>query len=229
MFKNIVTDVFFDLDHTLWDFERNSALAFKKILEKNNVKVTAEDFLEVYSPINFEYWKLYRENKISKDTLRYKRLKSTFDILSLSVEDALIYTLSEEYIAYLPAYNHLFQHTIEILQYLKPNYKLHIITNGFEEVQHQKIQSANISSFFTHIVNSEMVGVKKPNPKIFEFALEKAQVSPDKSVMIGDSLEADILGAKNMGMNTLHFNSHNEAAHNHSKIIHSLSEIKNYL
>lgn len=229
MFKHIVTDVFFDLDHTLWDFEKNSALTFGKILKKNNVEVALEDFLEVYAPINFEYWKLYRENKITKESLRYKRLKTTFDKLSFSAEDTLINTLSEEYIEYLSSYGYLFQHTLEILQYLKPSYKLHIITNGFEEVQHKKMQSSNIINFFTHIVNSEMVGVKKPNPKIFEFALEKAQVVPKKSIMIGDNLEADILGAKNMGMHVLHFNSNNEETHNHSEIINSLAEIKNYL
>ncbi len=227
--RNIITDVFFDLDHTLWDFEKNSALTFKKILNEHNVPVALNDFLEVYVPINFEYWKLYREEKITKKDLRYYRLKNTFTKLKIEASDDLIFTLSEEYIKYLPSFGHLFNHTTEVLQYLKAHYKLHIITNGFHEVQHYKLRSAQIIDYFTHIINSEMVGVKKPNPLIFEFALQKANVSPKQSIMIGDNLEADILGAKNVGMHALHFNSNNQNKHNHAQIITSLLEIKNYL
>ena len=145
------------------------------------------------------------------------------------LNDALIFDLSEDYIKHLPLHGNLFANTIEILSYLKPKYKLHIITNGFKEVQHAKLQSSNIQDFFIHVINSEEVGVKKPNPLIFEYALNKAQVHPHKSIMIGDNLEADILGAKNMGLHVLHFNSNNEEKHNHAEIINNLIEIKRYL
>ncbi|NER15147.1 noncanonical pyrimidine nucleotidase, YjjG family [Leptobacterium flavescens] len=227
--KDKITDIFFDLDHTLWDFDRNSNLTFGKILKTNRVDVLLEDFVKVYVPLNAEYWKLYREERISKEELRYGRLKDTFDRLKMKVEDELIHRLSDQYIQELPNQNYLFENTTEILDYLRPNYKLHIITNGFEEVQKGKLNNSKIGHFFTHIINSEMVGVKKPNPRIFEFALEKASVSPENTVMIGDNLEADILGAKNMGMNTLHFNSNNEEIHDHSIIINDLLEIKQYL
>ena len=226
--KHTTTDIFFDLDHTLWDFERNSALTFEKILEEHRIAVSVAGFLEVYREINLKYWKLYREEKISQEKLRYERLKDTFDTLSYPVENAMIHTLSEAYIAQLPVYTHLFKDTIDILEYLKPHYKLHIITNGFKEVQNRKLNGANIRHYFRHIIHSETVGVKKPNPRIFEYALKKASVKPQHTVMIGDSLEADILGAKNVGMKTIHLNRHNEQ-HRHGIIIDHLSEIKQYL
>ena len=227
--KEKITDVFFDLDHTLWDFEKNSALTYKKILMHHEVAVSLEKFLEVYIPLNLAYWKLYREEKISKEQLRYQRLRNTFDKLDFSIDDSLILKLSEAYVEELPNQNFLFQNSIEILDYLKTTYRLHIITNGFKEVQHGKLKNSNIIDFFTHVVNSEMVGVKKPNPKIFNFALEKAGVPASQAIMIGDNLEADILGAQNAGMQALHFNSNNEAYHEHCIIINDLIEIKQYL
>jgi len=229
MYNKIVTDVFFDLDHTLWDFEKNSALTFEKILSENQVPVDLDDFLKVYVPNNLIFWRLFREDKISKIDLRYQRLKVTFDSLGINVSDAVINHLSEEYIANLSSYNHLFPNAIEVLKYLKPKYQLHIITNGFQEVQDKKIRNSNIDSFFTHVINSEMAGVKKPNPVIFELALNKANTIPEKSLMIGDSLEADILGAKALGFHVLHFNAHNEERHNICDIITELDEIKSYL
>ena len=229
MFEGLVTDVFFDLDHTLWDFERNSALTFEKIFLEHGLNISMPDFLEVYIPLNHSFWKLYREEKISKEDLRYQRLKQSFDEIKKSVDDETIDSLSEAYIANLSNFGNVFPNAIEILQYLKPKYQIHIITNGFHEVQGKKLKNSGIHMFFEHIVDSEMAGVKKPNPKIFNLALEKAQVHAEKSIMIGDNLEADILGAKAVGMNTIHFNSNNEAPHNHSEIINELSEIKNYL
>lgn len=229
MFKEKVTDVFFDLDHTLWDFEKNSALTFSKILTKNGISVNLDNFLETYIPANLEFWKLYREDKITKENLRYQRLKTVFDTLSYSISDELINKLSEEYIEYLSTYNHLFPNTIEILEYLKPSYTLHIITNGFQEVQEKKLKNANIFHYFNVIIDSEFAGVKKPNPIIFNKALKEANVLPERALMIGDSLEADILGAKAVGFNVLHFNAHGEALHRHCNMIHDLGEIKSYL
>lgn len=229
MFKDLVTDIFFDLDHTLWDFERNSALTFERILKRNKIEIELIDFLKVYVPANFAFWKLYREEKITKEELRYQRLRSVFDDLNYSISDDMIHILSEEYIQYLSSFNHLFPHTIEVLDYLKPKYKLHIITNGFQEIQDKKLRNAKISHYFDEVINSEMAGVKKPNPIIFELALQNANTIAEKSLMIGDSLEADILGAKALGFHTLHFNGHNEPSHDLSKMIHDLSEIKNLL
>lgn len=229
MFREIVTDIFFDLDHTLWDFEKNSALTFKKILVENRVEVKLSDFLQVYVPINLAFWKLYREEKITKSELRYQRLKTAFDELGCFISDKAIDFLAVEYIAHLSSFNHLFPNTIETLEYLKHKYKLHIITNGFQEIQEKKLINSGIYDYFDEVINSEMAGVKKPNPLIFEMALKKAKVAPEKSIMIGDSLEADILGAKAVGFHALHFNAHNEPTHNFCHMIHDLSEIKIFL
>ena len=229
MFKGLVTDVFFDLDHTLWDFERNSALTFEKILDENKIGVALQDFLKVYVPANYAFWKLYREEKITKSELRYQRLKSVFDKLEITVTDDMINHLADEYILYLSSHKHLFPGTIELLKYLKGNYKLHIITNGFQEIQDKKLRNSKIDEYFNIVVNSEMAGVKKPNPIIFELALQKANTKADKSLMIGDSLEADIQGALSVGMHALHFNSDNGPEHNLCRIVHNLVEIKKYL
>ena len=229
MFNNFVTDIFFDLDHTLWDFEKNSMLTFRKIFDENDIHIRLDSFLEYYVPLNLHYWKLYREERISKTELRYQRLKRSFDALEYAVEDHTINRLSESYIEHLSSFNNLVPNAIEILNYLKPKYRLHIITNGFEEIQEKKLRESDIFNYFDKIINSEMAGVKKPNPRIFQLALEMAEVVPEKSLMIGDSIEADILGAQSVGLNTIHFNAHNDPMHDYCEIIHDLGEIKSYL
>lgn len=224
-----ITDVFFDLDHTLWDFDKNSALTFEKIFKKHKVSVSLNDFLEVYEPINLNYWKLYREERIDKASLRYGRLKNTFDEISVSITDELINLLSVDYITHLSDNNHLFEGTFEILDYLQSKYNLHIITNGFHEVQHNKLRNSNIENYFKTVTNSEMVGVKKPNPKIFNHALALAQVSPENSIMIGDNWEADILGAINLGIDAICFNVHGTELDDEVKQISNLLELKTYL
>lgn len=225
-----IKHIFFDLDHTLWDFEKNSDLAFQEIFKKNKIDVKLTDFLKVYKPLNREFWKLYREEKITKKELRYQRLKKTFDAINYSIADDVIDLLAIEYIDALPLNNHLFEGTFEILDYLKPKYNLHIITNGFEEIQSKKMESSKISNYFETIVTSESVGVKKPNPKVFEFALQQANAKKENSIMIGDSVEADIYGALKVGMQVLHCNFENEIIDTKDfRSITSLKEIKNIL
>ena len=224
-----ITDIFFDLDHTLWDFDKNSALTFKKIFEIHNIDVVLDDFLKVYEPINLNYWKMYREERINKESLRYGRLKNSFDAIDLFVTDNTIHTLSEDYISHLPANNYLFNGTFEILNYLEKNYQLHIITNGFHEVQYGKLRNSKIDCYFKTVTNSEMVGVKKPNPIIFEHALSLAQTSANSSVMIGDNWEADIQGALNVGLEAICFNVHGTNLDKNIKQITNLLELKAYL
>ena len=200
-----VKHIFFDLDHTLWDFDKNSALTFQQIFEEQNIRIDISEFLLIYMPINLRYWKLYREDKVSKTNLRFGRLKDTFDALKFQISNDLIIKISEYYIKYLPNHNHLFEGAVEVLEYLKQKYELHIITNGFEEIQSLKMQKSGIDKFFKEVITSESVGVKKPNPKVFEFALRKAETIPEEAIMIGDSYEADILGALNCGMLAIHF------------------------
>lgn len=225
-----IQHIFFDLDHTLWDFEKNSNLTFEQLFKTHNIQLELNDFISTYSPINFDYWKLYREERISKEKLRYGRLKDSFDALNYVVNDDLIHLLSEEYINVLPSNNYLFDGTIELLEYLHPKYELHIITNGFEEVQDLKLEKSGIKKYFDKIITSESVGVKKPNPKVFKFALEKALAKPENSIMVGDNLEADIIGAINCGISSIHFNLHDEKYSNkkYTSVSHLL-EIKQYI
>ena len=206
MNKNKIDHIFFDLDHTLWDFDKNSNLAFERVFSRFKMALDIKDFIEVYDPINLAYWKLYRDDKVTSQELRKGRLTDTFKTLGYSFEASLIDQLSEEYINELPGSNYLFEGTVELLEYLKPNYKLHIITNGFEKVQNKKLRNSGIHHFFETVTNSEIAGVKKPNPKIFNLALKQAKALPENSVMIGDNLEADIFGAKQVGFFTIFFN-----------------------
>lgn len=225
-----IKHVFFDLDHTLWDFEKNSDLTFERIFKEHNIKIDLAIFLSIYKPLNREFWRMYREEKISKKELRYQRLKTAFDRVNYSVSDDTINQMAIDYIEYLPKFNNLFEYTLEILEYLKDKYKLHIITNGFEEVQTKKMTSSNILKYFDKVITSESVGVKKPNPKVFHYALEITSATSSNSIMIGDSVEADIYGALNVGMQVLHCNFENEDINtNDFKSINSLKEIKQYL
>lgn len=221
--------VFFDLDHTLWDFEKNSALAFETVFKKHHINVSTQDFLEVYIPVNVHYWKLFRDDVITQQELRYGRFKETFSRLGITVEDDLVTAISHEYIACLPDFNHLYDGAIELLDYLKTKYTLHIITNGFHEVQSRKLKNSNIEHYFATITNSETAGCKKPNPQIFEHALKIANADKETSIMIGDCIEADVQGAINFGLDAIYFNEHRLEAPQHITQAFHLLDLKNFL
>jgi YjjG family noncanonical pyrimidine nucleotidase len=221
--------IFFDLDHTLWDFDKNSGFAFENIFKKHNLNLDVRLFLEHYIPRNQYYWKLYQVNKVTHQDLRFYRLKDVFDILGFTISDEMINQLSDDYILHLPDSNHLFDGTIEVLDYLKEGYHLHIITNGFSIVQHKKLKNSKIDHFFKTVTNSEMAGVKKPHPNIFEFALDSANATKEESIMIGDSFEADIEGALNFGMDAVFFNEHNSPVNKQISQVQHLLELKNIL
>lgn len=220
-----ITDIFFDLDHTLWDFDKNSEITYKIIFDELKIEVSLVKFLGAYTNINKNLWKLFREEKIDKETLRYKRLKDTFTEISVVVPDELLFIIADQYVYHLSKQTHLLDGTIKLLEYLKPKYTLHIITNGFAEVQEGKLNNTNLAAYFDVIVNSEMAGVKKPNPIIFETALGLANVSKATSLMIGDSLEADVFGALNFGIDAICYNYHNENLPSHVKYVNHLEEL----
>tara|TARA_R110002073_G_scaffold336208_1_gene530915 strand:- start:50592 stop:51272 length:681 start_codon:yes stop_codon:yes gene_type:complete len=224
-----IKHIFFDLDHTLWDFETNSAKTFEFIFKEHNIHVNLDSFLYKYIPVNHKYWKLYREEKVSKISLRYNRLKETFDALNYAISDAEINNLAQVYIDNLSNFNTLFEGTIEVLDYLLPKYEMHIITNGFDEVQRLKLENSKILKYFDKIITSESVGVKKPNPKIFEYALQSANTTAAQSIMIGDNYEADIQGALNMNMQAIFCNFDKQSIGENILSIHNLSELKRYL
>ncbi len=224
-----IKHIFFDLDHTLWDFETNSEIAFKTIFNRHDIGVDIDNFFNYYKDINQQYWKLYREEKVSKDQLRYGRLKDTFVKINTSVSDTLIDKLAIDYIEVLPLNNYLFDGAFEILDYLFPKYQLHIITNGFNEAQYNKIENSGLNKYFDKIITSEDVGVKKPNPLIFTKALEMVKTNSSESIMIGDNWEADIMGAKNMGFDVIFCNFNKQPVSGSIKSVSNLLEIKHYL
>lgn len=224
-----IKHIFFDLDHTLWDFDKNSEKAFKQIFKEQQISVDFNKFIKIYLPINAEYWKLFRQGEVSKEELRFGRLKDTFNKFNYQVSDNFINKISNNYLEYLPVYNSLIEGAVELLEYLKRNYSLHIITNGFKEVQNQKLEKSNIKKYFQVVVTSECVGVKKPNPEIFEFALKEVKAKPEECVMIGDSYETDIIGAFNSGILPIHFNIHKNNSLKGIISIDSLVDLKQYL
>ena len=226
--KEPVTDIFFDLDHTLWDFEKNSALAFHLLFKTYQVDIDILNFLKVYEPVNFQYWKLYREEKVSKQDMRRGRLIDTFTKLNKQFPIEFIDTLAESYIDFLPLNNYLLEGAAEILDYLHPKYSLHIITNGFEEVQQRKLTNSNIHHYFKTVTNSERVGVKKPNPKIFHYALQQAKTTSEKSIMIGDNLEDDIFGAEAVGIKSVLLTS-NQQQKWQQTTVEKLSQLRDFL
>ncbi len=224
-----IKHIFFDLDHTLWDFETNSDIAFETIFKKYGVGVDLQKFLNYYRGINQNYWRLYRNEKITKEELRVGRLRDTFKKIKHEANFELINNLSIDYIEVLPKNNHLFDGAHEILEHLKPKYKLHIITNGFNEVQYKKLENSGLSGYFDKIITSEDAGVKKPNPIIFKYALEKAQTTSKESIMIGDNWEADVMGAINNGLDAIYFNYEKKTVGENIKSVNQLIEIKQYL
>lgn len=205
--------LFFDLDRTLWDFDAAAEVAFERIYEKYDLKAlgipSAHEFHEVYHPLNEQLWVKYRANAITKDELnrtRFLKPLEHYGIHDIELADRL----SEDYVYWSPRIVRLVPGTMELLDYLKPKYHLHLITNGFQEVQHTKLNGSGMAPYFETLTVSEEVGVKKPNPEIFQYALQKAGAQAGESLMIGDEMAVDIDGARAVGMDTLLFNPKGE-------------------
>lgn len=224
-----IKHIFFDLDHTLWDFDRNSRLAFEALFRQYEIDLDLVEFLDVYEPINYAYWAKFRVDEISKLELRRGRLSDSFARFERSFSNAELDAMAETYIEELPKNNHLFDGAIQTLEDLCPNYNLHIITNGFHAVQHNKLHKSGLMDYFNSVTTSEEVGLKKPHPVIFKRALEKARARADESLMVGDTFEADILGAEAVGMHTLLFNYWSTDVPDHYRIIGNIQEIKLHL
>ena len=227
--REYIRHIFFDLDHTLWDFDRNSKLAFGRMFKKHSISIDLEEFIPVYEPINFQYWKLYREERVTKQDLRRNRFSEAFEKFGLTFDIDELDSLATTYIDELPKDNHLFEGVMDVLSYLSNRYHLHIITNGFHEVQHKKLHNSGITSYFKTVTTSEEVGLKKPHPVIFRKALEKAMAKAPESLMVGDTFEADILGAESVGMHTLYFNYREEIIPPNYLKVDALVEMKNHL
>jgi putative hydrolase of the HAD superfamily len=204
--------IFFDLDHTLWDFDKNAEETLNELYHTYELKElglhSADLFIETYTYNNHQLWADYHLGKITKDYLRKTRFAKTF--MDLGVHADLIPSRFElDYITICPTKTNLFPHAHETLKYLQNKYHLHLISNGFKEATEMKLVTNNLSGYFKNIIISELVGVNKPDKAIYALAVRQAQaVSNQECVMIGDSIEADIRGALNYGIDAIYFNPH---------------------
>ena len=204
-------DIFFDLDHTIWDFDKNAEetlheLYFKYKFDDLFQKKTSDEFIETYTINNHRVWALYHHGKIDKPTLRKLRFADTFTQMGVDPELFPI-DFEEEYLEICPTKTNLFPNAIETLDYLKGKYRLHLISNGFREACESKLKHSNLAPYFETIVISEIIGINKPDVRIFEHALTNGQAQKHSSIMIGDNIDADVRGALNAGMDAIYFNA----------------------
>ena len=203
-------DLFFDLDHTIWDFELNSKETLWDLHQKYALEAKGINDFDVfysnYSVHNHRLWDRYTKGFIKQEELRWKRIY--LSLLDYKIADeALSKEMSVDYLDILPNKKNLFPYTIEILDYLKnKNYKMHLITNGFESVQFKKIKNSNLADYFIEVITSEASNSLKPNKEIFDYALKASNAKLDTSIMIGDNEAADIQGAINAGMDSIFVN-----------------------
>jgi len=223
--------LFFDLDHTLWDFEANSRQTLEELfhaLRLDDRGVTNfDEFYRRYLVHNDKLWERYRNGFIKVDELRWKRMWLT--LLDFKIADEpLARDMDGRFLDALPTRKTLFPYTMEILQYLTgKGYRLHLITNGFEKTQHSKLQYAGISSYFCEVITSEGSGSLKPHREIFDYALRVTGAGPAESIMLGDSIEVDIQGAINAGIDQVYVNHlRTEPAVRATYMVYSLKELE---
>ena len=223
--------LFFDLDHTLWDFDANARETLTEIyalfyLEAKGV-VPFEDFYKLYKIHNDILWDRYHKGFITAEELKWKRMWRT--LLEFKIADEpLAKEMSATFLEILPTKKLLFPYTIEVLDYLlEKKYDLHLITNGFEKTQWSKLTNSGLGDYFTHVVTSEASNSIKPQKEIFNYAMSKAGAELHQSIMLGDNLEADIQGAINAGMDNIFVNHINVTTTLHpTYTIKSLKELK---
>jgi putative hydrolase of the HAD superfamily len=203
--------LFFDLDHTLWDFDNNSKAALWKLYNEYDLKsfgiVDFDALFVAYNFHNDKLWDRYRKGYIKREELRWKRM--WLMLLDFKVANtSLAHELSIAYLEILPTQTLLVPHAKEILDHCKGRYEMHLITNGFETTQRLKLQYSGISRYFTNLITSERSNSMKPHRDIFDFALKAANADAENSIMIGDAIDIDILGAINAGWDTVYYNPH---------------------
>lgn len=226
--------IFFDLDHTLWDFETNAKATLFDLYSLHQLSncgiASFNQFFERYSYHNERLWDRYTKGFIKQDELRWKRM--WLALLDFKIADeALSRQMAVDFLERLPLKNAVFPYTNEILQYLtNKHYHLHLITNGFEAVQHKKLKNAQLQSYFKKVITSEVSNSLKPNKEIFLYALQQTGAQVQNSLMIGDNLDADIQGAANVGMDSVFVNHLNIQPHKPSTyVVNHLQQLETIL
>ncbi|OBW41685.1 Pyrimidine 5'-nucleotidase YjjG [Chryseobacterium sp. MOF25P] len=229
-----IQHIFFDLDNTLWDHRRNAYLTIKDLFDKEEIalkyNLDFEEFHSVYHEINERLWEQIRDGEIDKEYLRKHRFYDTFKRFGIDNLELSMY-FEEHFLDKILNYNHLVEGAQYILDYLKAkNYTLHIISNGFQEVTERKCILSKIDHYFQTITSADSVGVRKPNPAIFEYSLGLSNAKKEESILIGDDWIADVIGAQQFGMDVIFFDVLNENKDvENLKVIKHLLQIKDYL
>jgi len=225
--------IFFDLDHTLWDYEANSKKALEELFNLHDLGkyngLTTPGFVERFFEVNETLWKKYDRAQINSEELRSSRFHLILNDFGLTSNE-IVAKISVDYLRFCPQKTEVMPHTFEVLEYLKGRYRLHIITNGFYEVQFTKMDCSGLTTYFEEIITSEEAGFRKPDPQIFEYILTKLGASRTECIMIGDNLNTDILGASNASIDHVFYNpakSSHQA--NPTYEIESLRELKEIL
>lgn len=229
-----IQHIFFDLDNTLWDHRRNAYLTIKDLFDKEEItlkyNINFEEFHSVYHEINEKLWEQIRDGEIDKEYLRKHRFYDTFKRFGIDDLELSMF-FEEHFLDKILNYNHLVEGAQYILDYLKAkDYTLHIISNGFQEVTERKCILSGIDHYFQTITSADSVGVRKPNPAIFEYSLGLSDAKKGESILIGDDWIADVIGAQNFGMDIIFFDVLNENKEVEDlKVIKHLLQIKEYL
>lgn len=230
---NKYKSIFIDLDDTLYDFSGASRESFMEtydLLEYERYFDSFEQYMELYEPYNLELWRIYGEGRITKEELNRRRYSHPLE--SVGVNDPqLAERFCREALSRIPTKNKLMPGAIELLEHLRPKYSLHILSNGFKELQSRKMQTSGIYGYFDTLILSEDIGVNKPNPELYEHALRKTGSQLSESLMIGDMFDTDITGAANIGMDQLYYNPKGKTGHPFTptyEVTHLL-EIKNII
>jgi putative hydrolase of the HAD superfamily len=225
-------DLFIDLDDTLYDFHAASRDSFREtyeLLDYSRFFDSFEQYMSIYEPYNLELWRIYGEGKITKEELNARRYSHPLEVVGI-YDQELAGTFCREALSRIPTKNRLVPGAKELLDYLKPSYRLHILSNGFKELQAHKMTTTGILDYFDTLILSEDIGVNKPNRELYEYALERTGAKVETSLMIGDMFDTDIKGAANIGMDQMFFNPKGkESAFEPTYTVDSLLKIKEIL
>ncbi|NHE55321.1 YjjG family noncanonical pyrimidine nucleotidase [Cyclobacterium plantarum] len=201
--------IFFDLDHTLWDYDSNVRDTLLELFARHRLaelgEITFESFFEAFLTTNYELWDLFNRGKVNQSDMRKIRFIKVFSRAKLST-DHIPSTFEKDFVSQTSSRSKVMDHTFEILDYLSNAYALHIITNGFNDSQYAKLKYSGLAPYFKLIVTSESSGFRKPDKRIFVHALEKLGSKPDDCLMIGDNPNSDILGARNAAIDQVYYN-----------------------
>jgi YjjG family noncanonical pyrimidine nucleotidase len=226
--------IFFDLDHTLWDYETNSRETLVELYHDYDLMAkgvpSCDDFTSQFTIVNTKLWDLYDRGLAGSEVIRKERFRQILNAFHIQ-EDKLCGDLSYHYLDQCPRKGHLMPHALEVLDYLSLHYKLSVITNGFDEIQNMKMQSTNLLPYFDHIITSQRAGSRKPSCEIFNFALTCNGIKHHQAIMVGDNLITDIGGACNAYIDAVFYNPEKNVAdgHYYAHEIHSLVELREIL